>query len=206
MKLIGLHCHRAEGDILPETLSRNGRWCDAVYTADPDARTDGAARGPILDQAYADHGHDNWFLLMHADELWVTDPHAAIDANPDADGITVRLRLAFNPGAWNSHDSVLRQCTRALAPGWPEFRLFRGGPDVRYAAVQHFNVVPSGITRVGSDPSAIVNHYPYRSPEQQVARAAETWDPDNYRRAPLDADGIREWLLGNEHYRQEVAA
>lgn len=204
--LIGLLCHRAEDDILAETTAANSRWCDEIYVADPEARTDGDARSPILEQAYADHGHDHWFLLAHADEVWVTDPRDSIAANPDADGITIRLRLAFNDNPWDYEVSVLAQCRRYLVPGWPEFRLFRGGPEVHYASGQHFNVVPSGISRRAADPAAVVNHYPFRSPESQLRRAGDSWDPENYSRAPVDADAIRGWLLGNEHYRKEVTA
>lgn len=205
--LIGLLTVRCEHDILAETLPLHLALCDRVYTLDstdaPTADRDGV-RQMLLDQAYRDHGHDHWFLLLHADEVWRCDPRDLAAAHPGADGFRFRLPLCFNPAGWNDHAGVLDQASGRLLPGWREFRMFHGAPHVRFDPAQHFNVQPRGLARV-VDTAAEIDHYPYRSTASQLARKAATWDPDNYQDAPLAGPAIPSRFLGRSDAYTSIA-
>lgn len=202
MKLIGLAMIHAENDILPETLPRNAKWLDALYILDgdgaafsicetvgfdgyttdadlprppyPAATTDGC-RQHLLSQATAAHGSGNLFALIHGDELWTADPRET--AVTDHDGWMFPLPCYFPREPWDDSRTPLAQLHWSLRPGYPEFRLFRGPAE--YAKDQHFNVVPSGVNRIGRSEHSIL-HFPFRSPDSQRARAVASFDPGNY--------------------------
>lgn len=130
-------------------------------------------------------GHrDDWFVLLHGDEVWTFDPAHVATAHPDADGFTFRLPLYVPRDAWDDEREPLDQLHWRLGPGWPEFRMFRGGPGVRYRAEQHFDTSPLGLRRI-VHLNHQIRHYPYRAPAAQVERAARHlrtgFDPHNYR-------------------------
>lgn len=156
----------------------------------PDAR-DGY-RQFLLEQAVADHGPENVFLLLHGDEIWQTHPSRILEEHPDADGFGFRLPCLIprERDGWDDTAHPFDQLRWMLGPGWPEFRMFRGNPDVRFDPEQHFNVTPSGLRNTVMTGHTIL-HFPYRSPQSQAARAAVTFDPDNYRETGLwDDDRI----------------
>ncbi len=93
MKFIGLLMVAEEDDILERTLKHNAQFVDCFYALsaggyvmetpeavgkchgwwhDADVRYEGQPRDGwrqhLLERAYRDHGHDNWFLLLHGDE------------------------------------------------------------------------------------------------------------------------------------------
>ncbi len=214
MKYLGLLMVNGENDVLEETLAANAELVDAFYVLDgtvpntvsericlahpkcagytrdqdlpasyPRNPVDGY-RQHLYEQAVADHGFDNWFLLLHGDEVWTQDPRDhLIDG---ADGYMFLLPFFFPRAGetWDYTWPALDQLQWSLGPGFPEFRMFRGGPGVRFDKSQHFNVTPAGLTSMGAMPFPI-NHYLYRSPMSQRARAAQHvangFDPDNYR-------------------------
>lgn len=218
MKFIGLLMINGENDILEDTLAINAEYVDAFYVLDGTVPNDESERichghpkchgytrdadlppsypaNPVdgyrqhlYEQAVTDYGYDNWFLLLHGDEVWTEDPRAIV--TDSADGYCFQLPFFFPRAGeeWDYARSPLDQLTWRLGPGWPEFRMFRGGPGVRFAKSQHFNVTPQGIGRIAwvADP---ILHYPYRSPEVQRERAAQTWDPDNYQHV-TDRDAV----------------
>ncbi len=209
MKYLGLLTINAEDDILERTLEHNAQFVDAFYVLDGTAPTgvseticlanpkcagytcdwdlpaeygtqprDGW-RQHLYQQAITDHGFDNWFLLLHGDEVWTQDPREHVGV---ASGYIYRLPFYF-PRAGETWDYMwhpIDQLQWRLGPGWPEFRMFRGSPEVGYDPLQHFNVTPDGI-RSFANVAAPILHYPYRSPHAQRGRAKQTWDPDNYR-------------------------
>ncbi len=148
-------------------------------------------RQQLLECAYADHGPDNWFVLLHGDEMWTANPR---DLAGDADAYRFNLPFYFPRAGepWDPDVHPLDQLAWSMGPGYPEFRMFRGGANVRYNRRQHFSVLPQGL-RSFADSGATINHYPYRAPTVQRARAArheETgFDPDNYRHI-LDRDAV----------------
>ena len=178
-----------------------GYWTDGElprppYT--PDAR-DGY-RQFLYEHAITDHGHDNWFLLLHADEIWKQHPSGIVAAYPNHDGFGFLLPF-FVPRERDGWDDrhPFAQLRWMLGPGWPEFRMFHGNPDVAYDPGQHFNVTPSGLRNIAMTPN-LIYHYPYRSPAVQAERAAVTFDPDNYRHTGLWSDArIDECLHSNPH-------
>lgn len=209
MKYIGLLMCADEDDILERTLAHNAEFVDCFYALDGTADSGAAGiclsnpkcasytrdvdvlyKGPprdgwrqvLLEKAYADHGHDNWFVLLHGDELWETHPAENVGR---FDAYTYRLPFYFPRAGEEWQDDVhpLDQLRWSLGPGWPEFRMFRGGRHVQYDPDQHFDVLPRGIRSHGTTFAEIL-HYPYRSPAVQRARAArhtETgFDPDNF--------------------------
>ena len=138
----------------------------------------------ILDHAYQDHGHDNWFMVLHADEMWTADPRP-LTHTTRYDGYVYKLPFYFprDGEPWDDSRHPIDQLAWALGPGWPEFRLFKGGPNVAYVPTQRFNTAPSGLHNVAIAVDPIL-HYPYRSPAVQRQRAQThertQFDPDNY--------------------------
>ena len=208
---IGLLMVCGEDDILERTLAHNAQFVDwlyvldgtipnskskaiceahpkcAGYTRDADLDTGRYGGYPrdgwrqhLYEQAAADHGRDHWFLLLHGDELWTGLPDTE-----GFDGFIFRLPFFFprEGEPWDDSVHPLDQLRWSLGPGWPEFRMFRGSPDVNFDPRQHFNVTPSGLNRIGGCDYAIL-HYLYRAPDAQRARAAtherSRFDPDNY--------------------------
>ncbi len=139
----------------------------------------------IHDIAVMDHGPNNWFMVLHADEMWTVDPKG-LTRGLTHDGVIFQLPFFFprEGEEWDDHKHPLDQLHWNLGPGWPEFRLFRGRKGVAYDELQEFNTKPSGISNVGFCTDAPILHYPYRSPAVQRARAAQhevtQFDPDNY--------------------------
>ena len=225
--LIGLLMVKAEDDILAETLPLNLRYVDTAYALTdtwiddpkvagqwsdddlpsfyPRPTTEGA-RGFLYEHAVAAHGPDHWFVLLHADEVWQIDPRTVILEHRDADGFRFLLPFYLPREPWDDSRGVLEQLRWRLEPGWPEFRLFHGGPDVRFTAEQHFDSAPGGLRRVIQTTHQIL-HYPFRSPASQQARAAATWDPDNYHLIRPDGvfdDAMVAHYLESPHYNQIV--
>ncbi len=163
-----------------------GYWTDADLPRPPyPVGTVCGYRGFIYDQAVADLGWDHWFLELHGDEVWTSPPEDARDAHPDADGFIFHLPFYFPREKWQDNVHPFDQLTWHMTPGWPEFRMFRGNPDVRFDPNQHFNTQPAGLHNVVTTDFLRIKHYPYRSPKVQRARAAvhqqTGFDPDNYR-------------------------
>ena len=144
----------------------------------------------IYEHAVIDHGTDNWFMVLHADELWTQNPRE-ITWNSRHDGFIYRLPFFFPREGedWDDNQHPFDQLHWRMGPGWPEFRLFLGGPHVAYNPTQEFNTMPSGIRHVGVADAPIL-HYPYRSPEVQRARAQQhertQFDPSNYQHIVRD--------------------
>ncbi len=206
VKFIGLLMVADEDDILERTLEHNLEFVDCFYAIvgnpdrtiathpkcvawahDNDLPFEGNPRDGwrewMLFNAYVDHGPDNWFVLLHGDELWTTDPRDIATRN--ADGFVFPLPFFFprEGEPWQDDVHPIDQLHWALGPGWPELRMFRGGPNVAYDPTQHFNVTPGGLHTL-AHVDAPIFHYPYRSPEVQRARAERHqttgFDPDNY--------------------------
>ena len=228
MKFIGLLMTSGENDILGRTLGHNAQWCDALYTLDGGDGYDLAVaivaeinpfddywqddelpyRKPVRDgarqwlyeQAVHEHGVDNWFLLLHGDEVWKDDPRGLPKRYPDADGFVFRLPLCYRPHEWRPDRPVLEQMTGRLRPGYPEFRMFRGGTNVSYDPAQHFNTQPRGLTNIVQTDREIL-HYAFRSPESQMLKKRVSFAPDNFTDCPMTGDQIEAKFFGrSEHY------
>ena len=128
-----------------------GYWTDAELPRPPYPEgTVCGYRGFIYDKAVEDHGYDHWFVELHGDEIWTVHPNQVIEENPSADGFIFPLPFYF-PRAdepWDDKVHPLDQLHWHMTPGWPEFRLFRGNPNVHFSPTQHFNTQPSGLTNV----------------------------------------------------------
>ena len=171
-----------------------GYWTDHEAQCDlrfPDDPCDGY-RQFLLERAYADHGHNHWFLLLHGDEIWTHDVRAFTQSTTStATGFIYQLPFFFPRAGekWEDEMHPIDQLHWHLGPGWPEVRMFRGGANVRYDVAQHFSVAPTGINQFDLVTNANILHYPYRSPEVQRARAREGFDPDNYQHV-IDGDAV----------------
>lgn len=177
----------AEDNSVSEEICRAHPKCWA-YRRDQDLprppytnRTLCGYRKFIHDLAVADHGPDNWFLVLHGDEVW-PDPRE-VTRGARHDGFVYRLPFYFPREPWQDDVHPLDQLHWSLGPGWPEFRLFKGSKDVSYQPRQEFNTRPNGIRHATTVDTPIL-HYPYRSPVVQRARAAQhevtQFDPSNY--------------------------
>ena len=140
-------------------------------------------RQAIYEMAVADHGWDHWFLVLHGDEIWTCAPEDIVV--PGVDGYTMLLPFFFprEGEPWDYSKGAIEQLHWNLGPGFPEFRLFHGNPNVRYRESQRFNTMPEGLSS-NLLVDAPILHYLYRSPEVQRARAAQhqqtEFDLDNY--------------------------
>lgn len=210
---IGLLMVAGEDDVLERTLAANCEFVDVFYALDgtqpndvsrricerhpkcagystdqdlprprfPDRPVDGY-RQAIYEWAVDDHGFENWFLLLHGDEVWTGLP----DLDTVNDGWSFPLPFYFprEGEPWDYTVHPLDQLRWHLGPGYPEFRMFFGGPRVRWLESQHFNVTPTGLTSLGWCDKPIC-HYLYRSPAVQQQRALQHsqsgFDPENYR-------------------------
>lgn len=205
---IGLLLVNQEDDILERVVAAHEEIVDCFYALDgtPDNAfsrkvltgsgkcagylTDAEVDGPMVcgvrkvlhEQAVREHGADHWFLILHADELWPCGVDEIAADDPDADGFVFRLPFYFPREPWDDSVHPFDQLRWRYLPGWPEFRLFRGGEGVAYDRAQAFNTQPAGLRNVVWS-NRTIKHYPYRSPESQQARATAGLDPDNYRHA-----------------------
>ncbi len=218
---IGLLMISGEDDVLEQTLDANCEFVDWFYALDgtvpnkisrriceahpkcadyitdadlprprfPDRPVDGY-RQALYELAVADHGFDNWFLLLHGDEVWTALP----ELDGEHDGFSFPLPFYFPRAGeqWDYTVAPLVQLHWHLGPGYPEFRMFHGAPEVRFLESQHFNVTPTGLQNIGWCEKPI-RHYLYRSPEAQRQRALQHlnsgFDPDNYRHI-LNGDAV----------------
>ena len=208
---IGLLMIADEDDILERTLHHNAQFIDTFYVLDGSANQTRSAlicsshpkfggylsddmlpkppytqkprdgyRQALYARAVEEHGWDHWFLLLHGDEVWTGLPRI-----PGYDGFIFPLPFYFprEGESWDDEKHPLDQLHWNLSPGWPEFRMFRGNPQVHFKPEQHFNVTPYGLTRV-AECFLPIKHYPYRSPRVQRFRAERHrltgFDPDNY--------------------------
>ncbi|MEN3337126.1 MAG: hypothetical protein V7647_802 [Acidobacteriota bacterium] len=141
-------------------------------------------RQSLYEAAVADHGWDNWFLILHGDEVWTCDPRDIVEDGHDGYWFQLPFYFPRDGEEWDNATHPLDQLRWRLGPGFPEFRMFKGGPNVRYSETQTYDTKPSGVVGDGRC-VAPIKHYLYRSPDEQRARAArhvETgFDPDNYR-------------------------
>jgi hypothetical protein len=215
MKFIGLLMVAHENDVLREILTVSTEHLDAFYVLDGTVPNDESRRicesfdncagymtDAMLDQRFGEkpvcgwrqaiyemavevHGFDNWFVLLHGDEMLMFDPHALPARYPGADGFVCRLPFYFprEGEPWDDRPP-LEQLHWRLGPGYPEFRMFKGGEHVAYAPEQRYNTQPSGLESVVTTADEI-RHYLYRGPDEQLARAQRhvvtEFDLDNYR-------------------------
>jgi hypothetical protein len=166
----------------------------------------------LHEQAVAEFGPDNVFVLLHGDEVWTATPRRVVQENPSADGFVFLLPFYFPRESWDITRSPLEQLKWRLGPGFPEFRMFVGREGMAYSPTQHFDVAPSGV-RYKITVSYPIRHYLFRSPEAQRTRArmhaASGYDPSNYEhilngdRVIWTEEMIGEWQR-NPHFRELV--
>lgn len=140
-------------------------------------------RQAIYEMAVRDHGPDNWFLILHGDEIWTAHPGDVAATGHDGYWFLLPFYFPRAGEPWDYSRGPLEQLRWSLGPGFPEFRMFKGAPGVKYQETQTYNTKPSGVDGSGRS-SAPILHYLYRSPEAQRARAAQHeasgFDPANY--------------------------
>lgn len=230
MKFIGLLMNAHENDILRDTLAASTEHLDAFYVLDGTVPNDESRRicesfancggymtdaqldqrfgekpvcgwrQAIYEMAVTDHGFDNWFVLLHGDEMLMFDPRDLPAQHPSADGFVCRLPFYFprDGEPWDDRPP-LEQLHWRLGPGYPEFRMFRGGEHVAYIPNQRFNTQPTGLANVVQT-DAEIRHYLYRGPVEQVARA------ERHVVTEFDLDNYRHVLAGNVYWSDAMIA
>jgi hypothetical protein len=184
--LDGTEANRVSQHLIRATGKCAGYWTDSELPRPPYPEgTVCGYRGFIYDKAVEEHGSDHWFVQLHGDEVWTFHPSKPIAAHPEADGFIFHLPFYFPrvDDGWDDGVHPLDQLQWRLEPGWPEFRLFHGGPGVHFDPAQHFDTQPRGLSRVVETGDQI-KHYPYRAPGVQRVRARiherTGYDPSNY--------------------------
>lgn len=142
-------------------------------------------RQAVYAPAAADHGTDNLFTLLNADEVWPFDPRSIPGAQDDGERVFMfRLPMFFTRHGepWDETQPALDQLRWSFRPGWPEARMFHGGPTARFDPVRHYHCIPfpAGIPVVWT--GLEIEHYPYRGPSDYAYKreASRSFSPANY--------------------------
>ena len=208
--LIGLMMIRNEHDVLAEALRNHSCFCRAIYVLDGSRgeaqiatreicerfpKVEGywhddetgyeqplrdGARQLLLERAREAHGLNNWFALLHGDELWGEDPRPKLEI-PDRPCAVLTQLYHFFPhssdrDSWSFPGNGAIEATARwyMMPPGKEHRLFFDTGEHNYEVTQHSRTIPPGIPET-TLPIAI-KHYSYRTPEQAYQRARERKD------------------------------
>ena len=217
--LIGLMMIRDEQDMLEEALRNHVRFCRALFILDgtqgdgqktsqaicqtfpqvvgywEDHETgynlplrDGA-RHFLLERARERFGLDQWYALLHGDEIWAEDPRPHLKReSPENDAILVDLYHFFphvserDTWAFSAGVSIEAQAQWYMLPPIPENRLFWDSGAFNYVVERHSRTIPEGMLR--QEGHLVVKQYNYRTPEQAhqraVSRKRELWQKNHY--------------------------
>ncbi len=184
---------------LAQLPSVNGYWRDKDVPYEGHMRC--GWRQFLYERAVSDFGYDHWFLLLHTDEVWTFDPREVPDRWPSVDGFRFRAASYFPREGedWDYETPPLDQLKWSLCPGWDEFRMFHGSPDVAYEPTQHFNISPGGL-HSSVQTELEIKHYPFRSPESQLRRAKM------HKETEYHLDGHQHVLEGHYYWSDEMIA
>jgi glycosyltransferase involved in cell wall biosynthesis len=200
VKVYGLCVVKNEDDIIAQTLTFATRYCDRIFVLDngstdetwrivqalgsrnaaivPFRRTDEpfqrGLRGTVYNAVRNQLSHDDWWLVLDADEFLAEDPRPIIDAADAAGADTIntwQVQFYFTDcdlQSWeqgqDSRDTPIFDRRRHYVIDWQEPRLFRNDPRRDWDG----NVsrgLPQWLTRLHK--RRILNrHYQYRDPVQ----------------------------------------
>lgn len=202
-----------EGQKESERICRNcpsvaGYWADAE-TGYPQPVKDGA-RKFLHEKARERFGVDNWYVVLHGDEIWGDDPRVIIEkAGQAKEGIAVLLYHFFphtsQQQSWDYKPgkSSIEECaTYYMLPGIREERLFLDTGANHYSENWHSKVIPVGLKR--EETKYVVKQYNYRTPEQahrrSVQREESNWQRNHYQHLLENADNFFiDTLASKEH-------
>jgi hypothetical protein len=145
----------------------------------------------LVERARERFGCAGWFVLLHADEIFVESPADIVRLHgATTDIIEVKSLLYFihreqAPFVYRPQLPLDQQIYWYSGPGYPEVRLVRNREGCHYDPGQHFDLVPRGLSeRIKT--AFRVRHYPYRDAPQQERRAIDRtevtgFSPSTYR-------------------------
>ncbi|UCH26771.1 MAG: glycosyltransferase family 2 protein [Trueperaceae bacterium] len=209
-----------EADVIEETMEANRKFVDCIFALDgSDDGTDKilqkypevellvrdreiSPNGPIrdyhrqvlLEAARERYGPDNWFTLLHGDEIYHDNPRKIAEL-ADRQGAQ-RVNWAVMQFFPHQNDVPLdltlpiQERIRWYSPFWIEIRQFKGNKRTRYRDGSHGRVIPDGVGWRPYTKTPILKHYPFRSPEQ-----VKMWQEVKARR------GFSKTALQEEFYR-----
>jgi hypothetical protein len=219
--IVGLMLIKDEQDVLEETLSNHLKFCDMIFVLDGTIGTDrdisysicrdkvygywtdeevgrtirDGSRQFLLDKARDVVGSNNWYVVLHGDEIWGSDPRPLM---MDEHEIAYAVKFYhFFPhisqrSCWEfGKKSIEKCCEWYMVPPTPEVRIFFDA-GLNYDYSKHSRTVPIGLRVEQSD--LIVKSYNYRSPEQAHRRAVDRkitgWQTNHYAHLLDSADGF----------------
>lgn len=203
---------RDEQDMLEEAFANHLKFCDAIFVLDGTIGPEGdvsraicepkvagywrdeetgydrivcGSRQFLLDKARQRMGLNNWYVVLHGDEIWGSDPRSLMIGK---DPIAYRVKFHhFFPhvsqkDCWEFGEKSIEECSKwYMTPYTPEARIFFDA-GLNYDISRHFYTIPIGLDTKQTE--LIVKSYNYRSPEQAhrraVGRKATGWQTNHY--------------------------
>lgn len=210
--MIGILMIRDEQDVLEEALQNHTKFCDVIFVLDgtdgenkriseeicrsfskvhgywTDDDTGYAkplrdgARQFLLERARGKFGANNWYVILHGDEIWGQDPRYFVDSKPsEMDGISVDLYHFFphdsERNSWDFKEGISSIETISkwyMSPPITEHRLFYDSGEKNFTISRHSRVIPDEVQLYHS--GIVVKQYNYRSPQQAHKRAMQRRD------------------------------
>lgn len=147
------------------------------------------ARQFLLERAREIHGLNNWYALLHGDELWGEDPRPKLEIPDHPYAVVIQLYHFFphssERDSWSfpANGSIEATSKWYMLPPGREHRLFFDTGEHNYEVSLHSRTIPSTLQRHIRLPISI-KQYNYRTPEQAYDRAQERrdsgWQENHY--------------------------
>jgi len=216
--IIGLMMIRDEQDMLVEALKNHSCFCSAIlvldgscgqsqtitrdicnqhpsiieYWHDDDTGYDQPLRDGgrqfLLERAREIFGLNQWYAVLHGDELWAKDPRAFLCIPEEPYGVETQLYHFFphtterKTWAFPGNGSIESTARWYMMPPGKEHRLFFDSGKHDYVVDQHSTTIPPDITRITLP--IPIKQYNYRTPEQSHKRANDrkqsNWQKNHY--------------------------
>lgn len=141
------------------------------------------ARQVLLEAIQKKYGTDGYIFNLHSDEMYFDIPPRVLAAHmyrAGADVAVVRNVHFFlhssmrDTYVYDPDASVVNQVPFACFPGWPEHRVYKNRPQLKYDKNHHSSTVPGGLEK-GIVTGYPVRHYIYRSEVQMKQNALDRW-------------------------------
>jgi hypothetical protein len=224
-KLIGLMMIRDEQDMLAEALNNHSMFCRAIFVLDGSrgrARAEtkrilgdfsvvagywhdddtgyeqplrDGARQYLLERSRESHGLNNWYAVLHGDELWCRDPRELLHIPDEACGVLTQLYHFFphkserDTWSYPGSGSIEKSSRWYMMPPGKERRLFYDTGTHNYVPEQHRTTVPPNLPELTLP--IPIKQYNYRTPGQAHHRAANRkatgWQENHYHHLVNDA-------------------
>ena len=203
LKIHALCLIKNERDIIEQTLRSAAKWCDYIYVLDngsddgtwelvqelsrelPAVRPFKRDPKPFFDNirdeifiAHADRARrDDWWCVLDADEFYIDDPRAFLEATPSSARAVWPLmynylftdrdleRYRERPELYADDVPIEERLRHYMVADYAELRFFRHSPLLKRIPVRGYYPIHAERIRV--------KHFAYRSPDQ-IAKRLDT--------------------------------